>query len=569
MKEELITSWLANRLIDEVQGTKVFGLERVDIICAYINTTALGKLTTLFDALQSYFSQGPNRIDECVRIITTFQYGTTEVEAVQALALRGFGVKIFVGSDPNFHAKGWLFSRKDGRHVAIVGSSNLTSSGLTEGVEWNMRVEMDNPGESVKTIQTFKSTFDRFWADKSLMSYTTHQEEWFRQLRKQQTKGGAPRCDDPNCQTCITSRTHLALHRSKSKNIGIPSVPVGSVWRPPQPVSTVPLWANVTPVPPNEGQETIAPLGSLRGLPSQVLPRDGPYSYRLVSSLDGSRLAFVSNYKPFTVKLWNTSSEPSVLLLNMSYPDTIVAATLSRDGQFLALATVGGAVECINTASGQSTFQFTLEDVAGLDFCPDGRLAVLQTNLDGEWFAGFLDKSGHHVKLYFIDGDATIGIAKFEFGKLVCAGMGNAGRIQVWNINNDEFEVWCDFIGDPDSVIAGAISPDGNMIAYATTEMKVNIWNITSKSPLSIHNLACSSIVHRMAFSPNLSILAVVEAEGGIVLWKIDAQPPVSERYTGDTSGIVGNIAFVGNEKLAFVGEGTIIRFVELASSRG
>ncbi len=38
-----------------------------------------------------------------------------------------------------FHPKAWMFSFADGAGALIVGSSNLSRSALTEGVEWNLR----------------------------------------------------------------------------------------------------------------------------------------------------------------------------------------------------------------------------------------------------------------------------------------------------------------------------------------------------------------------------------------------------------------------------------------------
>ncbi|MDG1369253.1 MAG: DUF3427 domain-containing protein [Paracoccaceae bacterium] len=46
---------------------------------------------------------------------------------------------IFQAAHMPFHPKAWMFSFADGTGALIVGSSNLSRSALTEGVEWNLR----------------------------------------------------------------------------------------------------------------------------------------------------------------------------------------------------------------------------------------------------------------------------------------------------------------------------------------------------------------------------------------------------------------------------------------------
>jgi superfamily II DNA or RNA helicase len=46
---------------------------------------------------------------------------------------------VFQADDIPFHPKAWMFSFADGSGALIVGSSNLSRSALTEGIEWNLR----------------------------------------------------------------------------------------------------------------------------------------------------------------------------------------------------------------------------------------------------------------------------------------------------------------------------------------------------------------------------------------------------------------------------------------------
>ncbi|KAF2208889.1 hypothetical protein CERZMDRAFT_100872 [Cercospora zeae-maydis SCOH1-5] len=75
-----------------------------------------------------------------IQIATTFQRGITQIEAIEWLArLPNTEVYIFWNSHINFHAKYSLFLyREHSFDTAILGSSNLTITGVGIGVEVNV-----------------------------------------------------------------------------------------------------------------------------------------------------------------------------------------------------------------------------------------------------------------------------------------------------------------------------------------------------------------------------------------------------------------------------------------------
>ena len=77
-----------------------------------------------------------------IRVVTTTYIGGTQREALDRL-VRDFGAEVKVQYDAKrtrLHAKAWLFGRDTGFDTAYVGSSNLTTSAMLEGVEWNVRL---------------------------------------------------------------------------------------------------------------------------------------------------------------------------------------------------------------------------------------------------------------------------------------------------------------------------------------------------------------------------------------------------------------------------------------------
>ena len=95
-------------------------------------------------------------------MITTTYIGGTEREALDRL-VRDFGAEVRIQYDAartRLHAKAWLFRRNTGFDTAYVGSSNLSTSALLEGVEWNVRLS----AMATPTLLTkFEATFDSYW----------------------------------------------------------------------------------------------------------------------------------------------------------------------------------------------------------------------------------------------------------------------------------------------------------------------------------------------------------------------------------------------------------------------
>ena len=104
------------------------------------------------------------------RVVTTTYIGGTEREALDRL-VRDYGAEVKVQYDAartRLHAKAWLFHRNTGFDTAYVGSSNLSTSALLEGVEWNVRLAT---AATPSLMQKFKATFDSYWNSSEFEDY--------------------------------------------------------------------------------------------------------------------------------------------------------------------------------------------------------------------------------------------------------------------------------------------------------------------------------------------------------------------------------------------------------------
>ena len=129
-----------------------------DEICFIVSFLKVSGVRILLDDLKKFCSREGARL----RIITTTYCGATQAKAIEQLAeLPNTEIRISYNTDiERLHAKSYIFVRNSGMNTAYIGSSNLSKSAQTEGLEWNMRVtSVENP----HIIKTALATFEMYW----------------------------------------------------------------------------------------------------------------------------------------------------------------------------------------------------------------------------------------------------------------------------------------------------------------------------------------------------------------------------------------------------------------------
>ena len=63
-------------------------------------------------------------------------------------------------STTRLHAKAWLFHRDSGFSTAYIGSSNLTYSAQSPGLEWNVRV---SGARNPDVVDKVSAVFESYW----------------------------------------------------------------------------------------------------------------------------------------------------------------------------------------------------------------------------------------------------------------------------------------------------------------------------------------------------------------------------------------------------------------------
>lgn len=148
---------LASELRAEIDSA-----DSVDLLCAFVMWHGLRLIEK--ELATAHEAGVP------IRVVTTTYIGGTERRALDRL-VRDFGAEVKIQYDAQrtrLHAKAWLFRRNTGFDTGYVGSSNLTTSALLEGVEWNVRLSST---ATPSLLDKFRATFESYWNGPEFESY--------------------------------------------------------------------------------------------------------------------------------------------------------------------------------------------------------------------------------------------------------------------------------------------------------------------------------------------------------------------------------------------------------------
>jgi superfamily II DNA or RNA helicase len=149
--------------------------DRIDVVMAFVRRSGI---SPLLEALRAHCRAG-----RALRVLTTTYTGSTEADALDVLRDAGAEVRVsYDTTSTRLHAKAWLFHRRSGFSTAYIGSSNLTHSAQTSGLEWNVRVsEARNPD----VIRKMDAVFESYWNSGDFVAYDPG--EFREQIRAERT----------------------------------------------------------------------------------------------------------------------------------------------------------------------------------------------------------------------------------------------------------------------------------------------------------------------------------------------------------------------------------------------
>ncbi|MCW8906667.1 MAG: DEAD/DEAH box helicase family protein, partial [Sedimenticola sp.] len=203
MRSSLLTGGKHAPLLPDLLEA-IYRADEIEFAVAFIKSSGL---SLIFQALMDAVELRKVRLT----LLTSDYLDVTDPQALRQLMLlaeRGADIRVFqAGATTSFHLKAYIVIRRKGDQIlegrAFIGSSNISRSALTEGIEWNyafgLRVGADS--SQIEHFKQIRREYSDLLSHKQVMPLDYDWIDQYEQRRKVQQLPVAPGSDDPELPT--------------------------------------------------------------------------------------------------------------------------------------------------------------------------------------------------------------------------------------------------------------------------------------------------------------------------------------------------------------------------------
>jgi WD40 repeat protein len=251
------------------------------------------------------------------------------------------------------------------------------------------------------------------------------------------------------------------------------------------------------------------------------------------------------------------------LLRSLPFADQSIHQVISPDGNFLAFASIDGAVQIQDARTGKavSVLQGHVDWVTAIAFSPDGK-SVASAGKDGSvrlWEIA----SGKEIKK-FLTNNADVNVLAFSLDGAWIAVGGNDATVQIWEVSSGNMLI--DLYGHVLTTLTGSgvtgitsihFLPVSAGAALVSTGVdgRICVWDLTDPTqPVESIKIETNEITSA-SVSPDGSLIAAGEYNGSVEVWSLDSSEPGRLVLTIKDDQPVAAVAFSPDGKRIAVGD--------------
>jgi WD40 repeat protein/serine/threonine protein kinase len=256
---------------------------------------------------------------------------------------------------------------------------------------------------------------------------------------------------------------------------------------------------------------------------------------------DGTRLA--SSGADETIIFWDAQSGALLGQEDSRHTNWVRRIQFSPDGRFFLSASQDRSVRLWDLRAGDlssTALAGHQDDVWDAVFSPDSS-RIASASDDGSIIVWNTQSDQPLGRLIGTQGDAVLSAAASSDGRWFATaggnpfGPGSDFAVRLWDAATDQARI---FEGHTSNVTALAFSPDSTLLASASSDGSIVLWNTEGGEPHQILAMTRASSSLAVAFSTDGNLLASAGDDGQITFWNVASGAVVGDPLSGHSDGI-------------------------------